>query len=295
MSALTASDRALVLRHVASLRRAGVPASRAVAQVVPALPEGRLKTALEGISAALERGQPAGDGADPLLAVIAQGDEALPEVLDDAARAYELESDGRDLVTLVVLRLALLTGITGGVCLIAPALAGVFEEFFSGIGNALPPVTQLFFAARETLVVLGVASLALTAWILLKPGLVARQVETALETDTASRFALLAAVSEAGFDDATSRQSAGLSGPGDGFDRLPLLDRTAARWVLGTQGFAAAAAYAARAAAARLGDRARLVPLVADIFLVTWLGYTVGMILIACYLPLFKIAGSVSE
>lgn len=94
MTALDPETSALVATEVAALRRAGWASGKAVELVASLLPAGSGKAQLLEVASSLAQARPA-SGADPLVAMLALGDRAGPDALDEAASAALAEVEGR--------------------------------------------------------------------------------------------------------------------------------------------------------------------------------------------------------
>jgi hypothetical protein len=285
MSVLHDADRSAIARHVAVLRRRGWPVERALKLLAGRLPSGNARAWVDDSLAALARGEMPGAGTDPLIALLARGEAAPVESLDEAVRAAELA---------IAARQAVLAGFSGRGALAASVvlvlLLGAFViepgwRVLVALGP-VPPATEAVLAL-------------LSAMRIIAPLLVLGLVAAWFRRDLLSRFfpGVLALETAAALRSRLAALESGLESPGDfSIQALAGLDtheRLLAAGLLADEGATAVLRMLAqekeregRAASARA---LAVLPLW-QLFLIGW--FVSGFVL-ALYLPIFSIAGAV--
>ena len=298
MNGLAHADRALIARAVAALVRNGWSATRATSAVAASLPPGRAQERIHDIAAALGRGETApASQDDPLVALLARGESISPAALEDAARAEELAIETRRLLAGAVA--APLTGVlVGGVILIMgtfviPAFATMFNDF----GAQLPWPTVLMMHISQYLPFAGSAmilgSIALSAIGLTMP----RLLPGVRQMRAAAMLRQVTAALTAGIRDTDAFARAGIATAAATPFTAPSLalnvwERRFGAHLAGTGGLEPAV----RALSTELEIEARQALRVA-LFWIPFLGFlvlgiTVGLFVIAAYLPIFTITNT---
>jgi len=294
MKAMTDELAALVARQVAALRRQGMPTGQALTLVVQGLPEGQARERLGEVASQLAAGTRPEARDDVLLALLAQGDTAGAEALEEAVKGFELGLQARAAWRRALfLPLALVSGAVALLCL--GGWVAQFGELYSSFGTALPAPTVLaldlatLFQWAGPLLLVGLVLAAKKAPAYWMPGV--RSLEAA------ARLRALAAAMNAGLDAAQALRTVGLEGAGSVFASAGLrLDRYE-RLLGGRLREWKGEAWAASAVAAELegqGTQASLVfaawaPVTGVAAFILFVVPLVGSL----FLPIFTIAGAI--
>jgi hypothetical protein len=285
MSALQDEGRSAIALHVAVLRRRGLPVERALLLVASRLPPGVAERSVGPALAALSRGEPLAPGADPLVALLARGDAAPVESLDEAVRAEGLARDARAAGRAA---LAGRSALAATVVFVLFVLAFVLEPGWQPLAalgpQPAPTVAALALLGSLKVVAPLLAVLLVAVW--LRPGRLMRFLPGVAALERAASLRGRVAALEAGVEPAGAFSLDSVEGL-DGYSR-----QLAAR-VLAEAGASAALRLLAqeeeregRAAVARgLSTLPQWLLFIA--------GTLVGGLVMALYLPIFSIAGAI--
>ncbi len=144
---LGSDERALLARTVAALRRNGWPAPAAISAVAGSVSDGATRRAFERIAASLARGETPEEGEDPLVALLARGDAAGADALEEEARAVDIAREARQTAWSGILYPAVMLVTAGFLLVVLERTARQFGSMlsfgYSGFGAALPRATAL--------------------------------------------------------------------------------------------------------------------------------------------------------
>ncbi len=251
---LTDESRALLALHLVALRRHGWTAAKSVALVAQGLPGGDAHRELDRVAQALDRGERPEAGADPFLALLAQGEAAGPEALLESVKSSEVAWAARRSRQQAAFLLTLALGGAGFTLGLATLLIRAWQEGVSNFG-ALPLVTQLTFDAVAAVGYLGPAlllALAALPWAVPArwlPGVARFQAAARLRQFAAAMAAMVSAEAAAKLVDPSTRETV-FDGQGLG---LTALERKAGAFLLARDG----PESGARTLAAELESEAR--------------------------------------
>lgn len=209
--AVRQADRILVLDQMRALRSRGWPAGRSLQFIASHAPPGPLAEALLAQSVALQQGSEPEQHDDPLLALLARGESAGPESLEEASRALALADRAGDALrsfglVLIAAGLAAIA-IVLGIRVSVPHLA----DFYASYGGQIPVTVRGSMTFLETAgaigpwAVGGAIVIAFIAWRL-------RRFPGARGLLDASRLRLYAAAVDAGLSDGEATRIMGGSG-----------------------------------------------------------------------------------
>ncbi len=291
------TERALIARHVAALRRFGWSTQKALSHVADLAPPGRAQRLLRAYGTVLANGQASpADPADPLLQLLVQGERAGPEVLEEAGRGLELEAQAVAAAA-AAFRYSLVALVAGLslLCLFAYGVAPTFAALYESFGTQLPRATQAVLAVMEgarygaPLLLIGLVWFwQRRPWIARLPGVRGLR--------RAARLRTFAAAVDAGLDDATALSLAGSTGardlttaPGLGLDPL---ERRLAAELMEREGPSAAARVIAREIEIRQEKLWRSTVMQGPV-LILMVTLTIGAALVSpLLLPIFNLVGA---
>lgn len=298
MRDFTNDERILVAGHLAALRAQGWPAGRALSMVASRLPASDAKATLARVAAGLERGEAiATEGEEPLVALLARGEAAGADALDEATRGYVLAAEAQEAGRRI--RAMLLIG-AGGLVMTAVTLAIVaptFLRFYADFGSALPAPTAFLLGGWVPITTLLVLAAIGVGMIAGRPPPVLRRLAGADALESASRLRVFAAAVQAGIPESEALAWLDEARPArlDEVSSLAFdpLEKHLLRVTLEREGPAPAARLLAESRAQEGSGPSRLFTTFGPVAAFLAFSFVIGLLLIAAYMPIFSIAGAV--
>lgn len=287
---MSPDERLVVVETMRALRERGWPAGKALQFVADQSFDPELDSELDAVGDALERGEePMSD--DPLVRILARGEEAGPNALREASRGLALQAESQGLGLQVLFMAVALLGIVVALSFLIPHVLGVFQKMYAEYGADLPALTQLVVGGAHFWAIFFPVVVALGGGVLIY-AFVAGRLPWLAGLRAASDLRVFAAAMEAGMEEDDAAALIGgrhgfLDAPGVRLDRH---ERVLASYLIDVAGPARAAReLAAEKEASSRSGWTLLVHLLPGIGILA-LMLTVGTAVIAVYLPIFTLS-----